>query len=366
MSQRTDDGLERPCVLMSKTLNECQSTYHSNEKEALALVESLKLCEILMGPKPKIEVYSDNLTTVYLDSLSSEAGKLFRYKMFLNRFDIKVHHKEGKLNSVADMLSRLQYDGQSVVSMGEETDKHAVISEGHCPFDPIITGEVPMPPELVCAVEDYSGFPGVKPEPVGELARPERMGFCMFDLAPISNHSHLPSDMSQQTIVTPERDLSQPSPCLDRTSSKSNKQTNQNMLDHLAKLPQQKNKHNKLTDKLDQQPSDNLSDAGTSESSSEFMKEDNNILFDDWEDIMNQQVLDVYSYVLRSTRELAIEQATDIDSDDMYAYKQNMSLPENFDRSKRVLAEEDRYKLTTRVSCLESFSLKQDRKCAIN
>ena len=24
VSQRTDDGLERPCVLMSKTLNECQ------------------------------------------------------------------------------------------------------------------------------------------------------------------------------------------------------------------------------------------------------------------------------------------------------------------------------------------------------
>ena len=67
-----------------------------------------------------------------------------------------------------------------------------------------------------------------------------------------------------------------------------------------------------------------MSDAHMSESSSEFMRDDNNILSDDWEDIMNQQVLDVYSYVLRSRRELPIEQATDIDSVDMYAYKQNM------------------------------------------
>ena len=86
-----------------------------------------------------MEVYSDNLTAVYLDSLSCTTGKLFRYKMFLNNFKIKVQHKQGKLDMVADMLSRLVYDGQSVVSMGEQRDKHAVLSDGHCPFDPIIT-----------------------------------------------------------------------------------------------------------------------------------------------------------------------------------------------------------------------------------
>ncbi len=105
VSQRTDDGLKRPCVLMSKMLNKCQSRYHSNKKEVLALLQSLKLCETLMGPKPEVEVYSDNITAVYLGSLSSRAGKLFRYKMFLNKFDIKVQHKQGKLIMAADMLS---------------------------------------------------------------------------------------------------------------------------------------------------------------------------------------------------------------------------------------------------------------------
>ena len=55
VSQKSDDSLERPCVLMSKTLNECQSRYHSNEKGAWPLVESLKLCETLMGPNPRLK-----------------------------------------------------------------------------------------------------------------------------------------------------------------------------------------------------------------------------------------------------------------------------------------------------------------------
>ena len=64
----------------------------------------------------------------------------------MNRFDINVQHTQGKLNTVADMLSRLIYEGQEVVSMEEETDKHAMLSEAHCPLDPIITGHVDQPP----------------------------------------------------------------------------------------------------------------------------------------------------------------------------------------------------------------------------
>ena len=146
--------------------------------------ESLKLCETLMGPKPQVEVYSDNLTAVYLDSLSARAGKLFRYKMFLNKFDIKVQHRQGKLNTVADMLSRLKYEGQPVLSMEEETDEHAMISEAHCPLDPIIMGSAEQPSQLVCFVENWSGFPGVSPDKTGDVQGPDTMGFCMFDPTP--------------------------------------------------------------------------------------------------------------------------------------------------------------------------------------
>ena len=92
------------------------------------------------------------------------------------------------------------------------------------------------------------------------------------------------------------------------------------------------------------------------------MKDDNNLSFDDWEGIMNQQVLDVYSYVLRSMRALAIEQSTDIDLVDMYAYKQDKTIPENFGWSKRVLAEEDRFKLTDKGILFRKFQSQAGQK----
>ena len=360
VSQKSDDGLERPCVLMSKTLNECQSKYHSNEKEALALVESLKMCETIMGPNPSIEVYSDNLTAVYLASLAAKTGKLFRYKMFLNRFDIKVQHKEGKLNCVADMLSRLRYEGQPVVDDEEEPDTHALIMEAHCPFDDILTGQTDKGPRTVYAVQDSQGFPGVKEVPKAprfdEQGRPERRPFCMFDRFEDYN---FPEDEPRLGRA--------PSPeSVQESEHRQNESINQgNMQQADVELEVDatdtpyyaQDEDDEGVDER-QWEGDDQADRGAdklTDKVDEFMQDENGLFFDDWEQIQNQQVLDIYSYVLKNTRLLASEQSTDQDSADLYQYKDDKTLPGPMNRAKRVMAEEDRYLLTLKGILYRKF-----------
>ena len=305
------------------------------------LEESLKLCEKLMGPKPQVEVYSDNLTAVYLDSLSTRAGKLFRYKMFLNKFDIKVQHRQGKLNTVADMLSRLKYEGQPIVSMEEETDEHALISEAHDPLEPMLTGKVEEPPNLVCVGENWSGFPGVTPDRTGDVQGPDTMGFCMFNPPPGDSEPDLTSSFPFTEMV----DTPDPTP--------------QTVPDA---LPQHVSISDDHASNSDQQDQVDQSEGNSAIPLDKFVTDDHGPLFDDWEEIQSQQVLDIYSYVLRNTKMLALEQSTDTDSADLYQYKLDKSLPENLIRACQVMAEEDQYKMTEKGVLFRKFQPQAGQK----
>ena len=380
ISQKTEDGLERPCVLMSKSLNTCQEKYHSNDKEALALVESLKLCEVLMGPNPAVEVYSDNLTTVYLNSLADKSGRLFRYKMYLNKFDIKVQHKQGKLNCVADLMSRLCYEGQPKADPEEEPDKHALISTAHSPFDEILAGQH-MGSRRVCAVQDTGGFPGVEArtqtvDPQREN-RPQPRGFCMFDR--FEDHNFGPdkrrtdrhpnkaskntteSDMQKHTQYQGGRQHTRE---LDPRRQKT--MNTKNTVEEYDKdeayevdpadlpihLHEDEGQERDTDRESEQEGEDKIGQPGKLD---EFMHDDHGLFFDDWEDIENQQVLNIYSYVLRNTRVLSTEQATDRDSADLYQYKRDKTLPEQMNLARRVMAEEDKYYLTEKGILFRKF-----------
>ncbi len=375
ISQKGDDNIERPCVFMSKTLNECQIKYHSNDKETLALVESLKLCETLMGPHPDIEVYSDNLTNVYLDSLSEKSGRLFRYRMYLNRFNLDVKHKKGKLNFVADMLSRMSYVGQPEVSIEEEPDSHALINEGHVLDDPIISGEVGDVndmPKWVSVTQDLSGYPGTK-----EKARHydydsdgQRYGsrFCMFDGFEEHNFPPQKRQTSNQSSTMTSNTRQQNK----KSTYKYGSEAVQNDSDfdeadqpHITynsdhdyptvRIQPNTTKHGQ-THQDDQRAGRQGKDAGmqTDEESmpeeqekvDQFWSDEHGLRHEDIEGIQNQEVLNLYSQVLRNARVLATEQATDRDSADMYQYKLDKTLPEALNMARRVMAEEDKYYLT--------------------
>ncbi len=354
ISQKGKDGRERPCVLMSKTLTEAQIKYHSNEKEALALVESLKLCETLMGPNPSIDVYSDNLTTVYLNGLSAKTGRLFRYKMYLNKFDIKVCHKEGKLNCVADMLSRLEYEGQPSVEE-EEPDDHAVITEAHCPYDEILTSDAPPPKPMT--------FCPIKSTP------PRPCRFCMFDR--FEEHNYPPKVQKRAQGVTDRQGQKQTSDKQNINHAPTHQQTHKQAglqaggMQHdkyinTADIPlghdDMNDENEDLTDSKDEGQGKQLEDNDDDNDKDDtFVQDPHGLLFEDWEQIQDRQVNDVYAHILRNTRLLSTEQATDKDSGDMYQFKKDNILPEPINLAKRVMAEQERYFLNDKGILYRQF-----------
>ncbi len=350
ISQKGDDGLTRPCLFMSKTLNDCQKKYHSNDKEALALVESLKLCENMMGFRPQLEVYSDNLTNVYLHKLADRTGRLFRYHLYLTKFDIRVQHKQGKMNCVADLMSRIKYHGQPVLSDEEEPDKHSAISAAHCPYDELITGKR-KPGRLK---HSY-----IAPVTEDKNRTPKRRGFCMFDVFDEHNYPpESPTDTSMKNNV-PTRHF--------RYNEDSDDENEYDELDKADYVPFTQDHH--MSDEHDDNDDNERviepQDKETGQQKLDaFMENENPIYFEDVEGIQAQQVLNVYSNVLQNARILAAEQRADKDSADMYMYKLQKILPDPIKLAKRVVAEEDKYYLTDSGLLYRKFYPKPgDRMC---
>ena len=366
ISQVDSEGVDRPCVFMSKSLTDCQTRYHSNEKEALALVESLKQCENLLGPRVEIDVYSDNLTNVYLSSLSAKSGRLFRYRMYLNKFNIDVKHKVGKLNVVADMLSRLEYRGQPVVSDEEEPDKHALITPANCMYDDAIT----------CIKDKSTTTIGAMTRREVDSSEEEAQArqFDMFDAFTPDNYPpHRRKDIREKRankqVVAGNRhtdenalgssDVIDPADLpLDDSEEEETRYTPADRLhtrdahtppmQHYRMHPAEHHHYNSNSTNTqqhrhenNQEHPSNTQDKGTDD----FLLDSHGLNYDDLHDLQVQDSLEVYNEVLKNSRRLASEQAADRDSADIYQYKLNKTLPEQLNLARRVMAEEDKFYL---------------------
>lgn len=80
--------------------------YSTIEKEALAIVWSVKYSRnYLLGRK--FIIRSDHRPLKWLFSIKDADSKLLRWRLKLNEFDFDIEYTPGKLNNVADLLSRI-------------------------------------------------------------------------------------------------------------------------------------------------------------------------------------------------------------------------------------------------------------------
>ena len=105
LSQRDAHGKERVISYYSSKLSEAQQRWSTIEKEALAVVQSLRKFDACLHGAD-ITIRTDHKPLRSLFSAEIRNTKLQRWAIQISEYNPRIEYTPGKLNVVADMLSR--------------------------------------------------------------------------------------------------------------------------------------------------------------------------------------------------------------------------------------------------------------------
>ena len=128
LSQVGEDGKERPVAFASRTLNKAEKNYTTHKLEFLALKWSItdRFHEYLYGST--FEVFTDNNPLSYvLSSAKLDATGQRWIASLQGPYNFKIHYKPGRLNQVADSLSRIDRDDTETLT---ELEIQTILNNG--------------------------------------------------------------------------------------------------------------------------------------------------------------------------------------------------------------------------------------------
>lgn len=101
-----DEGREHVIAYASRHLNKAEANYSTTEKECLAVVYACRQFRpYIFGSN--FTVITDQASLAWLMNVKNPNGRLMRWSLLLQEFDLTLKHRPGLKNADADTLSRL-------------------------------------------------------------------------------------------------------------------------------------------------------------------------------------------------------------------------------------------------------------------
>jgi transposase InsO family protein len=144
--QQEFEGNLHPISFESYTLKAAETRYPIRERELLAIVHALRVWRIYIHGSP-ITIKTDHESLKYLMTMKTLTPRLARWIDAIAEFDIDIQYLPGKLNKVADALSRKQINEITIVNTdAHQRIKTALISDSYAQDIMKNLGEEDQPP----------------------------------------------------------------------------------------------------------------------------------------------------------------------------------------------------------------------------
>lgn len=116
------DGQLQPIAFMSKKLSSAERNYPVHEQELLAVIQAIREWKCYLDGQ-KFKVITDHKSLIYLQKQPHLSSRQTRWVEFLAQFDFDMEYKSGKLNTVADALSRRSDYNESPLEVNAINEK---------------------------------------------------------------------------------------------------------------------------------------------------------------------------------------------------------------------------------------------------